>query len=143
MSKATLEARLTANGVPFIDDTIDGGHEWYTWRKLLHDYAANVAFRTTSVAVTTSGSSVTATVTPGTTEPVAPSGTVQFSAGGVPLGTPVPLVERLGHGHRLEHGRPGHHGDLQRRRVLQREQRLVPVLGRRGTVGGTVPATLR
>ena len=56
--KATLEQRLTDNGVPFVDDTINGGHEWYTWRQLLHDYAANVAFRQTSVAVTTSGTTM-------------------------------------------------------------------------------------
>src|SRR5262249_3832332 len=35
-SKTTYEANLTANGIPFQDDTIDGGHEWYTWRLLLN-----------------------------------------------------------------------------------------------------------
>jgi hypothetical protein len=89
--KTTFEQRLTDNGVPFLDDMVDGGHEWYTWRLLLHHYAAAVAFRQTSTALTVSGTSVTATVTPGTTEPVAPTGTIQFAAGGVPLGAPVPL----------------------------------------------------
>ena len=89
--KTTLEQRLTDNGVPFVDDTINGGHEWYTWRQLLHDYAASVAFRQTSVAVTTSGTTATATVKAGTAEPIAPTGTVQFSAGGTALGAPVPL----------------------------------------------------
>jgi enterochelin esterase-like enzyme len=95
VSKATLEQRLTDAKVPFTDDTIDGGHEWYTWRQLLVDFGGTVVFRQTSTAVTaTAGTtnSVTATVTPGTAEPVAPTGTVQFSAGGAPLGAPVPLV---------------------------------------------------
>src|SRR3954469_8004756 len=90
-TKATLEGYLTANGVPFLDDTIDGGHEWYTWRILLNHFASTVAFRQTSLPVTVSGTTVTATVVPGTAEPVAPTGTVQFSAGGTPLGAPVPL----------------------------------------------------
>jgi enterochelin esterase-like enzyme len=89
--KATLESYLTANGVPFTDDTINGGHEWYVWRQLLHDFAGSVAFRQTSVALSTSGTSVTATVTPGTAEPVAPTGTVQFSVGGTALGAPVAI----------------------------------------------------
>jgi hypothetical protein len=88
VSKATL----TSNGVPFVDDTIDGGHEWYTWRLLLHDFGASVVFRQTSTAVSVNGTTATATVTPGTAEPVAPSGSVQFSAGGAPLGAPVALV---------------------------------------------------
>ncbi len=91
VSKATLESTLTAAGVPFTDDTIDGGHEWYVWRQLLHDFGASVAFRQTSTAVSVTGTSAKAVVTPGTAEPVAPAGTVQFSAGGTPLGPPVPL----------------------------------------------------
>jgi enterochelin esterase-like enzyme len=86
------QARLTAAGVPFVQDNINGGHEWYVWRQLLRDFAGTVAFRQTSTGVDVSGTSVTATVTPGTTEPVAPTGTVQFSAGGTPLGAPVPLT---------------------------------------------------
>ena len=122
VSKATLEGYLTTNGVPFTDDTIDGGHEWYTWRQLLHDYAGTVAFRQTSVTVTPSGTSVTATVTPGTAEPVAPTGTIQFAANGVPLGAPVPISGgKATHQRARHHGRGRRHGDLQRRRVLQRE----------------------
>jgi hypothetical protein len=90
--KTTYEANLTANGIPFTDDTIDGGHEWYTWRLLLNHFAGGVAFKQTSTSVAASAGGVTATVTPGTAEPVAPTGTVQFSAGGVNLGAPVPLV---------------------------------------------------
>ena len=90
-SKNTYEANLTANNIPFQDDTIDGGHEWYTWRILLTHYAGTVAFRQTSVATTLSGGNVVAKVTPGTAEPTAPTGTVQFSAGGQPLGSPVAL----------------------------------------------------
>ncbi len=92
VSKSTLEQRLTDNGVPFIDAPIDGGHEWYVWRLLVHDFAGSVAFRQTSTTVGVSGSTVTATVTPGTAEPIAPTGTVQFSAGGVALGAPVALT---------------------------------------------------
>jgi hypothetical protein len=84
-------AQLTANGIPFVTDFMNGGHESYVWRKNLHDYLRTVAFRQTSTAVSVEGASVTATVTPGTTEPTAPTGAVQFSAGGVPLGAPVAL----------------------------------------------------
>jgi enterochelin esterase-like enzyme len=90
--KNNLEALLTQNGVPFIDDTVDGGHEWYTWRLLLNHFAGSVAFRTTTAAVSASGNTLTATVTPATHEPAAPTGTVQFSAGGRLLGAAVPLV---------------------------------------------------
>src|SRR3954452_579754 len=91
-TKATLEGYLATNGVPFIDDTIDGGHEWYTWRILLAHFAGTLAFKQTSLPVAVNGTSVTATVVPGTAEPVAPTGTVQFSAGGTPLGAPVALT---------------------------------------------------
>src|SRR3954454_602247 len=93
-TKGMLEGYLSANGVPYLDDTIDGGHEWYVWRQSLANYASSVAFRQTSVAIVPSGTTLTATVTPGTTEPVAPTGTVQFLAGGTPLGAPVPLNGR-------------------------------------------------
>src|SRR3954469_17583045 len=91
VSKATLESTLTANGVPFVDDTIDGGHEGYVWPQVLHDFGAWVAFRQTPTGVSVTGTTVKAVVTPGTAEPVAPTVTVQFSAGGTPLGAPVPL----------------------------------------------------
>src|SRR3954463_15747541 len=64
-TKATLEGYLTANGVPFLDEQRDGGHEWYVWRQLLANYASTVAFRQTSVSVAASGTKLTATVTPG------------------------------------------------------------------------------
>ena len=132
-SKTTYEAQLTTNGIPFLDDTIDGGHEWYTWRLLLNHYAASVAFRQTSTAVVASTSGATATVTPGTNEPTAPTGTVQFSAGGVNIGASGRAGQRQG-----EHPRGDEHQrrrrgrrDLQRRRVLQHVDRLVPVRGDR------------
>jgi len=142
VSKATLEARLTANGVPFIDDTIDGGHEWYTWRKLLHDYAAGVAFRTTKTAVTTSGTSVTATVTPGTTEPVAPTGTVQFSAGGTPLGAPVPLVNGSATISVSSTNGPGITATYSGDAFYNASNGSYPYSAASGGVGGTMPATL-
>src|SRR3954453_21850926 len=74
-TKGTLEGYLTSNGVPFLDDTIDGGHEWYTWRILLANYASTVAFRQPAVSLVPSGTTLTATVTPGTAEPVAPTRT--------------------------------------------------------------------
>jgi enterochelin esterase-like enzyme len=49
---ASYEANLTSFGIPFTDDQIVGGHEWYTWRQLLYDYLTKVAFRTTTTSVT-------------------------------------------------------------------------------------------
>ncbi|WP_028067583.1 alpha/beta hydrolase-fold protein [Solirubrobacter soli] len=142
VSKATLEQRLTDNGVPFIDDTIDGGHEWYTWRKLLHDYAAGVAFRQTSVALTTSGNAVTATVTPGTNEPVAPSGTVQFSAGGTPIGSPVALVGGKATLAVSSTNGAGITATYSGDALYNASSAFYPFSAASGDVGGTVPATL-
>ena len=52
----TYESELSSFGIPFTDDRVNGGHEWYTWRQLLHDYLTTVAFRKTTTA---------STVTPG------------------------------------------------------------------------------
>jgi enterochelin esterase-like enzyme len=142
VSKATLEQRLTDNGVPFVDDTIDGGHEWYVWRKLLRDYAAGVAFRATSTTVTTSGTSVTATVKPGTTEPVAPTGTVQFSAGGVSVGTPVPVVGGKATLSVTSTGGPGITATYSGDALYNASSGSYPYSAAAGDVGGTVPATL-
>jgi hypothetical protein len=128
--------------VPFIDDTIDGGHEWYTWRKLLHDYAAGVAFRTTKTAVTISGTSVTATVTPGTTEPVAPTGTVQFSAAGTPLGAPVALVNGSATISVSNTNGPGITATYSGDAFYTASNGSYPYSASSGGVGGTVPATL-
>jgi hypothetical protein len=129
------EAALRAAGIPFTDDQIAGGHEWYTWRQLLYDYLTRVAFRTTTTSVAIASPShgdhrwshgrrgggdgngwgggsgygggsghgggeggygqltVTATVTPATTEEAAPTGTVQFSVDGHPVGSPVPVQD--------------------------------------------------
>jgi enterochelin esterase-like enzyme len=111
----SYEADFTASAIPFTDARLDAGHEWYTWRQLLYDYATAVAFRhtTTSVQVAARHSGrqeVIATVSGDTTEPVAPDGTVQFYVGG----------QKVGHPRRLVRGRA-----------------FLPVFG----VGGSVAAT--
>ncbi len=90
--KTTFEQRLTDNGVPFLDDTIDGGHEWYTWRILLNHYAGGVAFRTTRTSAVAGAGTLAVTVTPATAEPAVPTGTVQAFSGDAPLGAPVALA---------------------------------------------------
>ena len=41
----TSEETLLSNAkVPFIDDSINGGHEWYVWRILLHDFLLTAKF---------------------------------------------------------------------------------------------------
>jgi beta-glucosidase-like glycosyl hydrolase/enterochelin esterase-like enzyme len=82
----TYEANLTANGIPFVDDRLDGGHTWDVWRHMLLHFASTMAFKhtTTSIAADSNvGSSVTftATVTEDTHEPASPSGTVTFYNG--------------------------------------------------------------
>jgi enterochelin esterase-like enzyme len=42
-------AALNKVGIKFFSDFINGGHDWYVWRILLHDFLARVAFRPTSV----------------------------------------------------------------------------------------------
>jgi enterochelin esterase-like enzyme len=41
----TEESELAAAGVPFTDDSVNGGHEWYVWRILLRDFLTQTAFR--------------------------------------------------------------------------------------------------
>lgn len=86
----TYLALMASNGIPVETDFIAGGHEWYTWRQLLHDFAATLAFRHTTTtaaapATTTSGHPVTftASVVADTTEPAPVSGTVSFYLDGV------------------------------------------------------------
>ena len=90
----TYEQNLTAAGIPYTVDPIDGGHEWYTWRQMLYDYLRTVAFRHTSTSVSVRGPQVQAQVTPDTTELATPTGTVQFFVDGNQAGRPV----RLAHG---------------------------------------------
>jgi enterochelin esterase-like enzyme len=99
----TYEADLGSAGIPFTDARVDAGHEWYTWRQLLLDYATGVAFRhtTTSVQIGRRGRLAIASVAGDTTEPVSPFGTVQFVINGDPVGRPVPL--RWGHAARALH----------------------------------------
>jgi enterochelin esterase-like enzyme len=40
------QAILAGAKVPFIDDSINGGHEWYVWRILLHDFLLRAKFAT-------------------------------------------------------------------------------------------------
>ncbi len=98
----TYEANFAANGIPFVDDRMDAGHEWYTWRQLLYDFATTMAFRhtTTSLSqVAAPGSSagrhvifVTATVKADTTEPARLTGKVQFYLDGQQLDPAMPLL---------------------------------------------------
>ena len=48
----TYEALLTSHGIPFVDDQFNAGHEWYTWRQLLYDYASTLVFKTTTTTIT-------------------------------------------------------------------------------------------
>jgi enterochelin esterase-like enzyme len=93
--QAAEDQLLTDNGVPFADESVPGGHEWFTWRQLIHDYLANVIFKTTrtTLAPHTARNSVTltATVKATTREPAAPGGYVRFSVDGVAFGAPTPL----------------------------------------------------
>ncbi len=98
----SYEADFTAAGIPFTDARLDAGHEWYTWRQLLYDYATTVAFRHTTTTVQVAGGrwhgdrpAAIATVAGDTTEPVPPDGTVQFYIDGQRVGRP----ERLDRGH--------------------------------------------
>ena len=98
----TYEANFTANGISFVDDTMDGGHEWYVWRQTLYDYVSTMAFKhtTTSLSqVAAPGSSdqrhvvfVTATVKADTTEPAWPTGNVQFYLDGQQLDPAMPVL---------------------------------------------------
>jgi enterochelin esterase-like enzyme len=93
----TEESLLTTAGVPFTDDSINGGHEWYVWRILLHNFVAQTAFKATATTVSGTAAKnaeiVTAKVDPATsTGPVA-TGTVQFTVDGVAHGKPVKLVD--------------------------------------------------
>ncbi|MFF7333450.1 alpha/beta hydrolase-fold protein [Streptomyces sp. NPDC008150] len=92
------QAALTAAGIAFQDDSVNGGHEWYVWRTLLHDFVAQQAFKTTTTKATVATDrkgkeTVTASVTAATSG-AAPTGTVQFTVDGVTYGNPV----RLSHG---------------------------------------------
>ena len=89
----SYEATFTSFGIPFSDVRIDGGHEWYTWRQLLYDYATTMAFRHTTTSLQAVGARrLVATVSGDTTEPVAPGGTVQFYLNGQKVGHPRRLV---------------------------------------------------
>ncbi|NEC85061.1 hypothetical protein G3I71_04125 [Streptomyces sp. SID12501] len=90
MMTATIEREGLINaGVPFTYYSVGGGHTWAFWQQTLYDFLTRVGFRATSTTVTTSSAKLTATVTPATTEPATPAGTVQFKADGVDLGKPV------------------------------------------------------
>jgi enterochelin esterase-like enzyme len=90
MMTATTEREGLINaGVPFTYYSVGGGHTWAFWQQTLYDFLTRVGFRATSTTVTTGSAKLTATVTPATTEPAPPTGTVQFKADGIDLGKPV------------------------------------------------------
>lgn len=93
---------LTTNGIPFVDDSFAGGHEWYVWRIMLRDFAETMAFKhtTTSLSqVAAPGSSgqrnvdfVVASVKASSTEPARLTGTVQFYLDGQSLDPARPVL---------------------------------------------------
>ncbi|GGJ53134.1 alpha/beta hydrolase-fold protein [Streptomyces brasiliensis] len=86
------QSLLTTAGVPFTDDSVNGGHEWYVWRSLLHDFVAQQAFKATKTAVVASGKdTVTVHVAALSTGPE-PTGAVQITVDGARYGKPVKLV---------------------------------------------------
>jgi enterochelin esterase-like enzyme len=96
------EATFAANGIPFVEDVMDGGHAWHVWRQMLHDYASTMAFKHTTITlnqVSAPGKSahrnvvfVTATVKADTTEPARPTGEVQFYLDGQKLDPARPVL---------------------------------------------------
>ena len=95
----SYEADFTAAGIPFTDARLDAGHEWYTWRQLLYDYATTVAFRHTTTTVQVAPhrwhsrrQELIATVLGDTTEPAPPDGTVQLYVDGQKAGRARRLV---------------------------------------------------
>jgi enterochelin esterase-like enzyme len=78
---------MANNGIAVSTDFIQGGHEWYTWRQLLHDYLTTLAFRhtTTTASARAQGNALilSADVAADTTEPTAVTGTVRFYLDGV------------------------------------------------------------
>jgi enterochelin esterase-like enzyme len=138
-------ARLATTDIPFTRDNVNGVHSWDVWRQLLAIFMSEHAFRYTTTAVTTSGMTATATVKASTTEPAVPSGTVQFSAGGQPLGAPVPVI--AGKATLLVPSTSGagavtasYSGDTLYN--ASRGSAAYSASSVDGTVGGTVPATL-
>jgi enterochelin esterase-like enzyme len=90
----TFASELSSFKIPYTVDLIPGGHEWYTWRQLLHDYLTTVVFKhtTTAVATSTGGKgnvTAQATISASTAEPNPVTGTVQFSVNGQQVGGPV------------------------------------------------------
>src|SRR3954453_11562862 len=92
LTAQTERQGLQNAGVKFRWYSIPGGHTFTFWRLALRDFLEHIAFRASTTAVTAGAGTLTATVTPATAEPAAPTGTVQFIAGGKLLGNPVPLV---------------------------------------------------
>ena len=84
-------ARLATTDIPFVRNDVNGVHSWFVWRQLMEIFAADIAFAHTTTTVSNTGRAFTATVIGSTTEPVAPTGTVQFSLNGTPVGEPVDI----------------------------------------------------
>jgi enterochelin esterase-like enzyme len=84
---------LSGSGIAYADESVPGGHEWFTWRQLLHDYLAQVIFKTTRTKVVSHRTGrtleLTAAVRPTTAEPAVPTGSVRFSVDGHLVGRAV------------------------------------------------------
>jgi hypothetical protein len=83
-------ALMASNGIAVETDFIQGGHEWYVWRQLLHDFAATLAFRHTTISASAPATirsghpaRFVATVRADTTEPARPTGSVSFYLDGI------------------------------------------------------------
>ena len=130
-------ARLATTTIPFTRDNVNGVHSWDVWRQLLAIFAAKHAFRHTTTTLTTSGTTATATVKNSTTEPTTPTGTVQFSSGGTPIGAPVPLT-----GGKATLAIPAGTTSLAATYSGDTLFNASATTTGTGTVGGSVPATL-
>jgi enterochelin esterase-like enzyme len=101
-SQPAYEADLMAKGIPFVDDTMDGGHEWYVWRQMLYDYVSTMAFKHTTTSlnqIVAPGSSeqrsvvfVAATVKADTIGLARPTGKVQFYLDGRKVDPAMPVL---------------------------------------------------
>ena len=89
--RARSRQRLADNGVPFTDDTIDGGHEWYVWRILLNHFAGGGVARNADDGGARSGVAGRQRVA-GDRRAGGADGTVQAFSGATPLGSPVALA---------------------------------------------------
>lgn len=89
----TYEANLTAKGIPFVDDRVNGIHSWEVWRKMVADFAGTLAFKHTTTTLTRAVPGTDqrglfvfkVTVKADTAEPALLTGTVTFYLDGQKL----------------------------------------------------------